>query len=121
MLEAHVARLAAEERLKRSKEKRRNTLEEKEREWKQMMGKSGSKFSKPLRPLKVMATFDCEQGTIRLHMLLDGPRGGAALANIDYRALQLVTTTVRIEILPADSGQAKVTRTLPAAEAVELI
>jgi len=76
---------------------------------------------RPIKPLTVVATCQCEQGTIKLQMVLDIPRSGSGLPNIDYAALQQITSKVRIEILPVAMDQDKLTLTLPAAEAVELI
>ena len=68
----------------------------------------------------LVATCPCDQGTIKLQMTSDIP-GSVGFASIDFTALQLVTSKVKIDILFADNDQDKLTITLPAAEAVELI
>src|SRR5262245_26278833 len=72
------------------------------------------------KPQTVSLTCHCEQGTIKLRMALDMPNAGAELARLDFAALERVTSKVKIEILPADMGQEKLTITLPATEAVAL-
>ncbi len=76
---------------------------------------------KSLKPPTVVATCHCDQGTIKLHMSLDIPRGGVGFPSIDFAWLHKMTTKIKLEILSTDINFDKLTITLPAAEAVELI
>ena len=102
MLEAHKARLAAEERLKRSNEKRRNTLADRDDP-----------------PMTVVATHPYGRGTIKLRMVMDV--AGGSVSDIDYAALQLITTKVKIEIMPDKGNGGKLAISLSASDAVKLI
>ena len=58
----------------------------------------------------VVVTCPCDQGTIKLQMTSDIP-GSVGFASVDFAALQLVTSKVKIEIQPADNDQGKLTIT----------
>jgi hypothetical protein len=76
-----------------------------------------------MKPPTLVATCHCEQGTIQLQFSLDIPRsnGKVGYPKVDYAALQLITSKVKIEVIPADMGRDKLAITLPAADAVELM
>jgi hypothetical protein len=72
----------------------------------------------------VTGVYHCNQGTIKLRFSLDSRKGDGHMVyprSIDFSALNLITTKVRIEILPADINQDRLTITVPASEAVEIM
>lgn len=73
----------------------------------------------------IEATCRCQQGVIKLRIDLDIPGADKVFEKFpiipDYAALSRITREVKIEVKPLDPSRRKLSITLPAAEAVELI
>jgi hypothetical protein len=93
------------------------------------------------RPMSESWTYQCRQGTVRLRFARDIPQtdesrkavGGSYVTETnakggfvrgypvtEFASLPLLTTKIRIEIVPIDINASKVTATVPAVEAMEI-
>ena len=79
---------------------------------------SFEKIFGPKSFMTISETHQCEQGAVKLRYARDVPGGKGAARDLDYAAIHLVTTKVKIEVMPADMAQGVISATLTAAEAI---
>jgi hypothetical protein len=66
----------------------------------------------------VVCTFQCRQGTVKIRYVEDLPP--VPVDCDDFSRLHLITTSIRLEFFPAETGDRKIAIKLPAAKVVEL-